>query len=107
MPRDKSIFQLHAEVCKTLANPKRLEILNLLRNKELNVSDLVDLTGLPKANISQHLAVMRRSGILETRRDGLNIYYRISSSKVTQACELMREVLLQQISKKHKILNKV
>ena len=104
MPKDKSLFELHADVCKTLANPKRLEILNLLRDGELNVSDLVTRTGLQKANISQHLSVMRAQGILETRREGLNVFYKISNSKVTKACDLMREVLLQHISRNHTIL---
>ena len=104
MSKDKSIFQLHADVCQTLANAKRLEILNLIRDRELNAGDLVRLTGLPKANVSQHLSIMRRNGILESRREGLNIYYRISNSKVTRACELMREVLLEHISRNHKIL---
>jgi ArsR family transcriptional regulator len=104
MSNAKSLFELHADVCKTLANPKRLEILNLLRDGELNVSELVTRTGLQKANISQHLSVMRSQGILETRREGLNVFYKISNPKVTKACDLMREVLLQHISRNHTIL---
>ncbi|MFQ5798219.1 MAG: ArsR/SmtB family transcription factor [Bacteroidota bacterium] len=101
---NKALFQLHAEVCKTLANPKRLEILDLLRDGELNVSDLVSQMRVSKANVSQHLAVMRRAGIVGTRRDGANVYYRVSNPKVTKACELMREVLTEHHSRTQKIL---
>jgi len=101
---NKNIFHLHAEVCKTLASAKRLEILNLLRDKEMRAGEIVKQMRIPKANVSQHLAVMRRAGILDARRDGLNMYYRISSPKVTKACDLMREVLLEAHSKREKVL---
>lgn len=99
----KQMFRLHAEVCKTLSHAKRLEILNILRNKERSAGQIVTKMKVPKANVSQHLAVMRRAGILETRRDGTSIYYRISSPKVIKACDLMREVLLEQHSQKVKL----
>jgi ArsR family transcriptional regulator, virulence genes transcriptional regulator len=92
----KQLFRLHADVCKTLSHAKRLEILNILRNKEMNAGQIVAKMKVAKANVSQHLAVLRRAGILETRRDGTNVYYRISNPKVIKACDLMREVLLEQ-----------
>jgi ArsR family transcriptional regulator len=101
---NKNIFHLHAEVCKTLASAKRLEILNLLRDQEMSAGEIVKRMKIAKANVSQHLAVMRKAGILDARRDGLNIYYRISSPKVTKACDLMREVLLDHHSKREKAL---
>jgi ArsR family transcriptional regulator len=101
---NKRIYELHADVCKTLANAKRLEILNALRDKDMTVSELVERVGALKANISQHLAVMRQKGILATRRDGVNIYYRIANPKVIQACDIMREVLLEQLKKSEKLI---
>lgn len=101
---DKRIYELHADVCKTLANAKRLEILNALRDKEMTVSELVERIGALKANISQHLAVMRQKGILATRRDGVNIYYRIANPKVIQACDIMREVLFEQLKENGKLM---
>ena len=99
----KQLFRLHADVCKTLSHAKRLEILYILRNKEMNAGEMVAKMKVPKANVSQHLAVMRKAGILETRRNGTNIYYRISNPKVLKACDLMREVLLEQHSQKVKL----
>ncbi len=101
---NKTLFHLHAEVCKTLANAKRLEILNLLRNGEMSVRDIIKQMRVSKANVSQHLAVMRRAGIVETRRDGVNVYYWVSNTKVTKACDLMREVLLEHHSRSQKML---
>jgi ArsR family transcriptional regulator, virulence genes transcriptional regulator len=93
---DKSLFALQAEICKTLTNPKRIEILNALKTDEKTVSELVKALGASKANVSQHLAVMRHKGILTTRREGVNIYYRVTNTKVIDACTLMKEVLFEQ-----------
>ena len=93
---DKSIFEMQAEICKTLTNPKRIEILNALRTDERTVTELVNALGASKANVSQHLAVMRHKGILTTRREGVNIFYRVANPKVIEACSLMKEVLFEQ-----------
>ncbi len=97
LTHDKRLYELQAEVCKTLGNPKRLEIISALKNGEKTVTDLVDILGVPKANVSQHLAVMRNTGVLSNRRDGVNIYYSLSSHKVTEACLLMKEVLTERL----------
>ncbi|MBI4548783.1 MAG: winged helix-turn-helix transcriptional regulator [Ignavibacteriae bacterium] len=104
---NRSIYHLHAEVCKTLSNAKRLEILNLLRDEELSAGDIVRRMKVSKANVSQHLAVLRKAGIVATRRDGVTIFYRISSPKVIKACDLMREVLIEHHSQKHSILKRL
>jgi len=93
----KQIYELHADICKTLANPKRIEIINTLRDDELSAGDLQKTLGIKKANLSQHLTVMRTKGIVQARRDGINIYYRVANPKVTQACDLMREVLTEHL----------
>lgn len=87
------IWELQADICQLLANPKRLQILNLLKWGELSVGAMVQSLGVPKANLSQHLSLMRQKGILVTRRQGTTIYYRLATPDITQACEIMREVL--------------
>ena len=101
---NKQIYHLHAEVCKTLSNAKRLEILNILREKEMSVGEIVSKMGLSKANVSQHLAILRTAGILRTQREGVTIYYRIANQKVIKAYDLMREVLIERHLQKDKIL---
>ncbi len=101
---DKAIYEIQAELCKTLTNPKRIEILNVLKHHEKTVTELVEALGASKANVSQHLAVMRHKGILTTRREGVNIFYRVSNVKVIDACTLMKEVLFEQHAAKRKVV---
>lgn len=105
--KNKTLFELQAEVCKTLASPKRLEIISALKDGEKTVGELVDILGVPKANVSQHLAVMRLKGILNSRREGVNIFYSITNPKVIDACSLMREVLTEQMHERSKLIDLV
>jgi len=100
----EKIFELHADVCKVFTNAKRLEILNTLRDKEMTASELIEKIGLSKANLSQHMSILKSKGVALSRREGVNIYYRISNPKIIQACDLMREVLLKQLQEKGKIV---
>ena len=95
---DKTIFLLHAQICQTLGHAKRLEILDALRHEEKAAGGLAAALDISKANLSQHLAIMRERGILVARREGLNVYYRVANPKVIQACDLMRQVLLEQLA---------
>ena len=65
---DKKVYQLHAELCKTLANPIRLEFLSLLRDGRKSVRELAALAGVRQATVSQHLAVLRQSGVVSTKK---------------------------------------
>lgn len=85
--------ELHAHICKGLADPKRLMILNALRNGERSVTDICEELDLPQANVSQHLAVLRERGLAETRRDGQRVFYAVSSPKIIAAMDLLREVM--------------
>jgi ArsR family transcriptional regulator len=91
----KKAVEFHAEFCKTFSSPKRLEILCLLKEGEQSVSDITDKLGLSKANVSQHLTLMRMMGILKARREGVNIYYMLANKRLAQACSLMQKALEQ------------
>ncbi|OFY84143.1 MAG: hypothetical protein A3F72_19890 [Bacteroidetes bacterium RIFCSPLOWO2_12_FULL_35_15] len=103
----KKIFELHADVCKALGHPLRIEVIDLLQKKELCFSDILEVTGGLKSNLSQHLTVMTKKGILKMRREGQCNYYSLSSKKVAQACRLMREVLIESLKKQNAILEKM
>ena len=94
---DSQLYELHASICQTLANPKRLEVIDRLRDGEHSVTELAEAMKISQANLSQHLAVMRQKGIVATRREGLNVYYRLSNPKIIKACDLMRQVLLEHL----------
>ncbi len=95
---ERHLYKLHAGICHVLANPKRLEIIDTLRSRELSVSELVASLEISQSNLSQHLALMRQSGIVTTRREGLNVFYSLSNPKINQACDLMRQVLLEHLA---------
>lgn len=103
----KEVFELQAEICKTLANPKRLEIIALLKDGELSVGELVERIGATKANVSQHLAVLRQRRVVQSRREGTNIFYRINNPKITEACSLMKSVLLEQLAEGERLARRV
>lgn len=90
------IFKFHANLLKALAHPRRLEIIHLLRDQELPVSDIHTMLDLPQANISQHLMVLRDSQVVTTRRDGKQVYYQLSDPKIIEASDLLRGVLIDQ-----------
>ena len=94
---NRRLYELHARICQTLSNAKRLEVIDCLRDGELPVISLAELTNISQANLSQHLAIMREKGFVTARREGLNVFYRLSNPKITQACDLMRQVLLEHL----------
>ena len=98
-----SISEMHAEVCKTLGSPVRIEILNALRDGEKTVGQLSGELELKQANVSQHLAVLRQRRVVTTRKEGTSIYYGVSNPKIIQACQLMRDVLLEQLKEAQKL----
>lgn len=88
-----TIFDLHADIFKVLANPKRLEIIHLIRDRELTVGELEGMLDMRQSNLSQHLMVLRENNLVKTRRDGTHIYYSLTDLKILKASDLMREVL--------------
>jgi ArsR family transcriptional regulator, virulence genes transcriptional regulator len=100
---DMTIYELQAEVSKTLAHPLRLAILHYLKDGEKTVNDITKITGASQSNVSQHLALLRQRQIVKTRKAGSNIHYRVASPKISQACNMIREVLIEQLTQKQEI----
>ena len=103
----KELYEIHAEMCKVFSNSTRLEILNLLRDKERSVTELIEKTKLSQTNISQHLSIMKSKGIVTSSRKGKNIYYRLTNPKIIKAFDIIREVLSERLEKNRSILAKV
>lgn len=102
--KDKTIYLLHANICKALANPLRIEIIELIGEREVSFNDLQTETGALKSNLSQHLSLMVSSGLLVQRRDGLKAHYRLSSEKIAIACRMMRDILVHNLNKQHEMI---
>ncbi len=90
---------LQAEVLKTLSSPRRLEIVHRLAEGPCEVSRLAGELGISQPNVSQHLAVMRASGLVEAVREGREVHYRLTDPEILTACELMRAVLSRRLAR--------
>lgn len=91
-PLPQEAYNKNAHIYKILANPKRLEMLNILKGGETGVDELLKITKLSKANLSQHLALLRHNGLVQTRRDGLNIFYRIVDPRIVDPCKILHQL---------------
>lgn len=98
------VLQLVAERFKALAEPARLEILNVLRDRELTVTELVDATGLGQANVSKHLQLLYSLGFVSRRKEGLYVYYSLSDKQVFQLCDIMCGRLEAELKSRRKVL---
>ena len=75
-------YETHSELLKALSHPTRLAILDILRDGEQCVCHMEATLGLRQAYISQHLMLLKQAGLVDSRRDGLNLYYRVIEPKV-------------------------
>jgi DNA-binding transcriptional ArsR family regulator len=82
---------------KLLGEPARLALLNALMQKEMNVNELVQATGLSQANASKHLAMLADAGFVTRRRDGLFTVYSIADKSVYQLCDLMCSAIARKL----------
>ena len=94
-PLPRSAYEKNAETYKILANSKRLEILNLLREQEMPVEELVKILGISRANVSQHLALLRHAKLVTVRRNGLNGYYNIIDQRIVEPCRILHKLSLK------------
>jgi len=97
--KKEEFYKLHADFCKTFTNPKRIEILDLLRGGELTVTEIQKKIGIEKAHTSLMLNFMRMKKVLKTRRAGTNVYYSIADDKIAHACVAMQFALTDMIGK--------
>src|SRR6266699_1761820 len=96
--QEQQLYRMQAELCQTLADPTRLELLYLLRDEPKAVKDLVELHGQRQAKVSQHLALLRQRGIVRAERVGNMVYYSLADARILEACHITREILLQQLT---------
>jgi len=91
--RDPERYRLHAEVCRVLTDSKRLMLLDVLRDGERSVGDLAEELGCSLANASQHLAVLRTAGLVDTRRSGTTILYTLAEPELVEACDVIHRIV--------------
>lgn len=81
-----------ARALKAISHPLRLKILCIVGDQEVCVQDIVEAVGTSQSNISQHLAILRDKGVLQTRKDANRVFYRVCDHRTLQLIGLMREV---------------
>ncbi|NKQ54396.1 winged helix-turn-helix transcriptional regulator [Amycolatopsis sp. K13G38] len=91
------LTELHARICKALADPTRLLIINELRDGRRSVGEIADELRISQPNASRHLAVLRDRGIVATERAGSTIFYALTSNKVVGAVDLLREFMAEEL----------
>jgi ArsR family transcriptional regulator, virulence genes transcriptional regulator len=100
---DPIIYQMQSELCQCMSQPARLQLLHLLFEGPKNVGEISKLTGLGQATVSRNLGILRGKGIVLTERRGQEIFYRVANPKMVEVCNLMREVLSEQITERSKM----
>ncbi len=89
----RPLYQLKAEFFKTLGHPARIRVLELLSQREHAVSEMLPEVGIEPANLSQQLAVLRRAGLVTTRKEGSNVFYSLTSPHVAELLAVARSIL--------------
>src|SRR3989338_4150394 len=92
-PLPKEAYYKNAEIYRVMANPKRLEILNLLAIWEMSVDEIAEALRISKANVSQHLALLRQTRLVVVRRKGLNAFYKITDPRIVKPCHIFHDLL--------------
>ena len=94
---DQQVFERQANICKAFANPVRLHLLDLLGKGAWVVGELQQELGISKANLSQHLTILRSAGVIITQRSGKQVICSLAMPEIKQACTLIRNVLRAQV----------
>lgn len=95
---NERLLSMEAEFFKALAHPTRIRILKHLRNTERCVCEFTEDLDVEQSNMSQHLAVLRKQGIVSFRKDGMKVMYKVVYPQVFEILELVEKILISQVN---------
>jgi ArsR family transcriptional regulator len=98
------LFEKQAEVAKAIAHPLRIAIVNFLKDGEQCVCDIAEHVGSERSNVSRHLSVMLNAGLLESRKEGLKVIYRLKCACIVDFFSCVSRVLKQQAQDNERLL---
>lgn len=101
------IYQLKAEFFKTLGHPGRIRILEVLRDGERSVGDLIPEVGLEASHLSQQLAVLRRASMVRQRKVGPSVFYSVSEPRIFELLEVAKAILTSSLSETRELLEEL
>jgi len=97
---NQSMFDIQAEFCKAMGNTVRLQLLHVLREHPLTITEICQKTSLPQGTISHQLTVLRGAGVVDFRWHGRTKVFEITDNKIAEVCDLVRSILVEQIQKR-------
>ena len=100
----KILFEKQAEIAKALGHPLRVAVLEFLREDEKCVCDIVEFVGSQQSNVSKHLSLMVGAGILQSRKEGLKVFYKIKTVCVLEFLDCMTQCIKSEIEEQNKLL---
>ena len=98
---------MQCQICKALGHPLRMAIVDQLSGSEIAAADLIADLGISKANLSKHMALLIHGGIVESRRDGRQIHYRLIDTEIRKACAIMSSVLYRRLKQGEKLASAI
>jgi DNA-binding transcriptional ArsR family regulator len=96
---ERSIFDIQAEFCKAMGNAMRLQIMHILRERPMTVSEITQQIGQSQSTVSRQLSVLRSVGVVTGDRRGNEMVYQLTNEKISEVCDLVRTVLIEQTHK--------
>lgn len=103
----RMLFEKQAEVAKAIAHPLRIAILDFLKNSEQCVCDIAEHIGSEQSNVSRHLSVMVKAGVLECHKEGLKVIYKLRTPCILDCFSCITACLKQQVKENEKFLKAV
>lgn len=100
-----SLFEAQADFCKTMGNASRLQLLHILRETPHTVGELATQTGLSPSAVSRQLSTLRSMGVVTAHRQRQEVLYQLADPKIGEVCDMVRQVLVEQILTKSKMID--
>ena len=101
----QKLFEKQAQVLKALGQPTRLQILDLLKDGERCVCEIFPAINQEQANVSKHLSIMKQAGLLESRKDGLRVLYRIKNDEILKLIHGVSCMLKNQVHEQREMMS--
>jgi len=98
------IYQVKADFFKTLAHPARIRVLELLRDGERSVGELIPEVGLEASHLSQQLGILRRANILHARKEGSTVHYSVTDQRIFELLEVAKAILTSSLTESSQLL---
>jgi ArsR family transcriptional regulator len=92
------IYQVKAEFFKTLGHPARIRVLEVLRDGECSVGELIPAVGIEPSHLSQQLGILRRANILQVRKEGATVRYSVADPRIFDLLEVARAILTSSLA---------